>query len=336
MKTDFDTAWKEALEQFLPFFMMICFPAIYAKIDWEAGFEFMDKELQELFRDSPGGGRKYVDKLFKARLWGSNSDVLVLFHIEVQHHEDSTFTLRIYQYHYRLEEKHGLPVVTLAILADANPAWEPKKHEWELLGCHVRFDFPICKLLTLKERREELEKMNSPAAFVILADWASRETAKDIEERFKQRLGLTRQLLLAGYEPGYIGKLYGIMSYLLWLPPEQEKEYEQAVRQLESESNMPPIMKYEQRLIDKGREEGLSQGREEGRHEGREEGRHEGREGLRRSILMALEVRFGVEPAEWEAKLSTIREFAKLQEVLKAAMLAASLDEFKRISGLKI
>ena len=45
----------------------------------------------------------------------------------------------------------------------------PSHYEKELLGCRVAFDFPICKLLDLVARLDELERSQNPAALLVLA-----------------------------------------------------------------------------------------------------------------------------------------------------------------------
>ncbi len=42
---DYDGAWKEALERYLPGLVDLCFPNIGPHIAWQAGLEFLDKEL---------------------------------------------------------------------------------------------------------------------------------------------------------------------------------------------------------------------------------------------------------------------------------------------------
>ncbi|WPL19041.1 hypothetical protein Thiowin_04145 [Thiorhodovibrio winogradskyi] len=49
-KPDYDSPWKEALEQFFPEFLALLFPAIHAEIDWSKGVQFLDKEFQKEFR----------------------------------------------------------------------------------------------------------------------------------------------------------------------------------------------------------------------------------------------------------------------------------------------
>jgi hypothetical protein len=59
---DFDSPWKEALEQALPDFLALFFPGAYAGIDWSRGYRFRDKELQQVVRDAELG-RRYAGKL---------------------------------------------------------------------------------------------------------------------------------------------------------------------------------------------------------------------------------------------------------------------------------
>ena len=46
LASEFDTAWKEALEWFFEPFLAFFFPAAHNGIDWPRGYEFLDKELQ--------------------------------------------------------------------------------------------------------------------------------------------------------------------------------------------------------------------------------------------------------------------------------------------------
>ena len=64
--TDYDGAWKEALDLFLRPFLELCFPLVAAGIDWNAGVSFLDKELQEVVRDAELGKQR-VDKLVEVR-----------------------------------------------------------------------------------------------------------------------------------------------------------------------------------------------------------------------------------------------------------------------------
>jgi hypothetical protein len=59
---EYDSPWKEALEQYLPAFFALFFPRAHAEIDWSRPPVFRDKELQQVVRDA-ALGRRLVDKL---------------------------------------------------------------------------------------------------------------------------------------------------------------------------------------------------------------------------------------------------------------------------------
>ena len=68
------TFWKRVFQEFMIFF----FPVAAGQIDWEKGYEFLDKELQQVLRDADLG-RRYADKLVK--VWLDNGqETFVLVH----------------------------------------------------------------------------------------------------------------------------------------------------------------------------------------------------------------------------------------------------------------
>jgi hypothetical protein len=75
---DYDGAWKEALEIYLRQFLELCFPQVASDIDWAAGIEFLDKELEEVVRDAQLG-KQWVDKLIKDR-WRTKNRPLTTDH----------------------------------------------------------------------------------------------------------------------------------------------------------------------------------------------------------------------------------------------------------------
>ena len=63
-RNDYDSPWKEIIEQFFPAFVAFFLPVAYSEIDWNTPYEFLDKELQRAVRRSMIG-RRTVDKLVK-------------------------------------------------------------------------------------------------------------------------------------------------------------------------------------------------------------------------------------------------------------------------------
>ncbi|MBM9539253.1 hypothetical protein JWG43_19455, partial [Desulfobulbus alkaliphilus] len=78
--------------------MEFFFPKIAREIDWDKGYEFLDKELQSVVRDAEIG-RRHADKLVK--VWSLEGEAFnVMIHIEVQSDTDPAFAQRMYIYNY--------------------------------------------------------------------------------------------------------------------------------------------------------------------------------------------------------------------------------------------
>jgi spore cortex formation protein SpoVR/YcgB (stage V sporulation) len=65
-RSDYDSPWKEILEAYFRDFMQFFFPQIETEIAWERGYEFLDKELQQVVREnlSELGSRSGSQTLF--------------------------------------------------------------------------------------------------------------------------------------------------------------------------------------------------------------------------------------------------------------------------------
>ncbi|MFC1707932.1 cytosolic protein, partial [Planctomycetota bacterium] len=165
--TTYDSPWKEALERYLPDFMALLFPAIHRDIDWSEGFEFLDKELQQVVRDAQLGTR-LADKLIKLKR-RTGEETWVLLHVEVQGQMDPELPLRMYVYNYRIFDRYRRPVVSLAVLGDERCGWRPSSFGYGLWGCRVHLDFPVCKILDWETHWAELERSANPFAVILMA-----------------------------------------------------------------------------------------------------------------------------------------------------------------------
>jgi len=92
--TDYDSPWKEMLENYFPAFMAFFFPAAYRDIDWDRGYESLDKELQQIVRDAELG-KRLADKLMK--VWRlSGEEQMVMIHTEIQGEQEEPFPKRMF------------------------------------------------------------------------------------------------------------------------------------------------------------------------------------------------------------------------------------------------
>ncbi|TAF95127.1 MAG: hypothetical protein EAZ32_10480 [Cytophagia bacterium] len=81
--------------------------------DFSRPFEFLDKELEQLFPANPDDfSPKYVDKLVKV-FTREGQEKWVLVHIEVQGSKDGNFEHRMFQYFYRIYDKFQRPTYGL-------------------------------------------------------------------------------------------------------------------------------------------------------------------------------------------------------------------------------
>ena len=118
--SDFDSAWKEAIDAFFQHFMAFFFPQAHREIDWSRAPVMLDKELQQITRGSERGLR-VVDKL--VQVWRTNGqNEWVLIHIEIQSQQEADFGQRMFVYYCRLFGDYNRKVASFAILGDDRPA----------------------------------------------------------------------------------------------------------------------------------------------------------------------------------------------------------------------
>lgn len=174
MIDDYDTPWKEAIENHLPEFMEFFFPEAYAAIDWSRGYRFLEQELHQVVRDAEVG-RGHLDKLVEVWL-REGGEGLAYIHVEVQAGRERLFVERVFIYHYRIFDRFRKPVATLVVLADTSPSWRPSNYGYEMLGCRMRLDFPVAKILDREKDLETLLTMENSFALVTVAHFLTRRT----------------------------------------------------------------------------------------------------------------------------------------------------------------
>ena len=303
---EFDSPWKEIIEQYFAEFMLFFFPVAYVDIDWARGVEFLDKELQQVVRDAELG-RRYADKL--AKVWRkSGQEEWVLAHLEVQGQPERAFDRRMYSYNYRLFDRYDRPVASFAVINDEASNWQPGQFAYELWGCTVSFTFPVVRLLDYRVRWQELEHDDNPFATVVMAHLKALETQHDAEQRSFWKFYLIRRLYERGYARQAVLNLFHFVDWLLRLPHELELRLKLQIEAMEAEKQMRYITSIE-RLA-----------REEGREEGREEA-------AALLLLRLLEHRFGATPESVIVRIQKLT-FTQAEALMDQALTAVTLTEF--------
>jgi len=302
----FDEAWKKVIERFFPQLLQFFVPELYFDVDFKKKVTFLDKEMEQLSKRSMKGA-KYVDKLAKVYLKDGNEQ-WILVQIEVQGYPDEEFSLRMFRYFYRIFDRHGKRIVSMAILTGSEKGTGEGIFELKAYGSGVDFRYLPFRLTDYD--RDDLENNPNPIAIVVLAS-QEKERAKQKGEMFNAKRYLIRKLYERGYGRDEIIGLFEFIDWVLQLSDEEEDIVLEEVKQLEEVKKMPYVTSAE-RI---GRRKGLQQGfLEEGR-------------GM---ILEALDERFGEVSSFVSIAVNQIEDRNLLRYLLRRAIRCASLEEFEQ------
>lgn len=132
-----DSLWKGIIEDLLPDFLAFFYPNL--DFNLEQGYDFLDKELEELFPLMEAEHkRRRVDKLIKI-FDRTGTERWLLIHVEVQGYGDQDLPYRMFQYFYRILDRYKIPVTTLVILTDSSPRYNPSEYTYFCAGFEVAF-----------------------------------------------------------------------------------------------------------------------------------------------------------------------------------------------------
>jgi hypothetical protein len=314
VQTDYDTPWKEGLEQYLPQLLEFAFPDLHTLIDWSRGYESLDKELQQVLRDAELG-KRIADKLF--RVWlQDGEEAWVLIHVEVQSQEESGFAERMYVYNYRCFDRYRKPVISLAVLGDERASWRPSSYGYAYDGFELSLKFPIVKLVDYEAQWEVLEQSTNPFAVMVMAHLKTKATTGKPQERKQWKWSLIRRLFEWGYNREQVVPLFQFIDWMMALPVELQRELRQELKRYQEESQMPLISRME--LMAK--EEGIEQGRQEGLLRN-----------ARESVIEILQARFQVAPPAIVEAVNSISDVARLKQLLRQAIAVASVEDFQQL-----
>ncbi|NUO78615.1 cytosolic protein [candidate division KSB1 bacterium] len=309
---EYDSAWKEIIEELFEDFMLFFFPEIHTDIDWSKGYAFLDKELQKIIKSSETG-RRHADKLAKVYL-RDGSEKWLLIHVEVQGYEQAEFPERMFVYNYRLFDKFKREVASLALLTDENPNYRVSEYQRSRWGCEVIFRYPIVKLIDYRERWNELEVSSNPFAIAVMAYLKALEARGNDHEKYTwkkhflvelYRRGLTREKILA---------LYKFIDWIITVPEELENEIFEEVKAIE-EATMPHITTAERIGIKKGKQEGIA----------------ESIATVHKVVGTVIELKFGEAGQGLSERTKKLRSLEVLQQLTERLKRASNMNEAEKI-----
>ena len=308
------------LEKLFKEFLQFFFPKIHRDVDFSKGYQFLDKEFQQISRKA-NKGKKIVDKLVKVYL-KNGKEKWLLIHIEIQGQKDVSFAERMFTYYYRIFDKYKRDVVSLALLTDTNRLYRPQEYtrefkDWEF---SLRFKFPLVKIIDYINYEFEKEYEKNVFAIVAHAFLKTMETEGDDSKRFRWKRQFVLRLYDLGLAQETIYNLYQFIEWIMALPEPLEEKLLTELVKIEEKENMRYVT-YAER---KGRKEGLQEGIQKGIREGK-------REGLQKAIESVLEVKFGAVESDILSALPKIKSVEKLESLLHQAKLTKSQEDFKEL-----
>ena len=255
------SAFEEAFSDLLRFF----FKQADIIFDIAKGFEFMDKELSELFPElEKNGGSRFVDMLVKTHL-KNGSEEWMLVHLEIQDKNDRHFTKRMFQYFYRIYDRYDVPITALAVFTGNRIPNKANYFNHNFLGTKITYEYNSYHILEHTE--EQLLAMDNPFALIVLAAQKALLINKIPEEELgRQRLLIARTMIQSKkYDTEQIHRfLFFLKTFVYIQNPEINFNFD---KEVESLTKNPSAMGIIETIKMITREEGVEEGIEKGREQ---------------------------------------------------------------------
>ncbi len=261
--TDYDSAWKDVIEELFEPFMEFFFPEAHRDIDFSKGVEILDSELRDI-KPYSNVGKRYADELIKVYLKdGSTAYICVFIHIEVQGAKEKkgVFPERTYVYNYRAYDRNiekEAKVISVAILTDEDENYRPDEYLVSQWGFELRMKIPMVKIIDFKnkkELRDKLESSDNPMTMVVNAQLKSYELKKaGNKKKSTIKWELIRQCYERGYKKKRIDALLKFIDWLIRIPDDLNKQLTKKISKLEEEYKMPYVTSWEKIAKKEGEE----------------------------------------------------------------------------------
>jgi hypothetical protein len=252
------SAFEESFEDLLRFF----FHDADNVFDMERGFEFMDKELAELFPElHKKGGNRIADMLVKIHA-KDGSEKWMLIHIEIQSQPDPSFSKRMFQYFYRIYDRYEMPISAVAVFTGGKKPPADLAFCYHCLGTSIHYEYNSHHILDYKE--EQLLSMKNLFALIVLAAQKTLLLGKIPEQELgEQRLTIARTLIKSNrYDNERIKHFLFFLKRFIYIENNEiNNNFDKQISLLTENQKAMGIMETIYMLT---REEGVEEGMEKG------------------------------------------------------------------------
>jgi predicted transposase YdaD len=273
MQRRYDPFWKGVLEEVFDDLLRFVFPHADKELDLEKGFEYLDKELGELYPEPEHPGQvRFVDKLAKVFM-RDGSERWVLIHVEVQGHRDTEFARRMFTYYYRIMDRFETRVTAIAIFSGADGKRMPNQFEDIFLGTSLTYRYNTLCITDYADKALELSE--NPFALVMLVAKKILLKGEDLDALLlKEKLHLVRLLMKKGLftKPKIAAIFTFLNNYICFEKSETSRIFREQVDIITGKKNTMGILEQVAQVrAAEAKEEGILEGIEKGREEGRAE-----------------------------------------------------------------
>lgn len=211
-----DELLKGAFEENFSDFLRFLYPQADDIFDLSKGIEFMDKELLAIIPDRERKkGKRIADLLAKVYL-KDGTEKHIMLNTEIEGGSDVEFAERIYQYNYRIWDRYGISVATIAVYTGSRHQSRPCEYSRQILDTSLHFKYRTYHIFDHSE--EELLMMDNIFAFLVVACQKALFEGKVAEEELgEDRLTIAKTLLQHKYDHDRILKFLVFLKNFLYI-----------------------------------------------------------------------------------------------------------------------
>jgi len=257
-----DILWKGIIEDLFADFLRFFYSNADSLFDIDRGFEFLDKELGQLYPGVDIQHSKFVDKLVKVYK-KDGAEEWLLIHIEVQGYHDKLFTRRMFTYFYRILDRFNKEVASIAIFTDNDQNYQPDRYEYNSLDT-----FNIFRFKTYKIKGQDIAALEkSDNAFSIVVQTvliALQKPDARPEDLLNLSVDLARRMFRKGFSKMKINCLLDFLKSYVYLDDKKMfLKFEIELDTLNNKINTMGIRELVTQLIEeRGIEIGMEKGQE--------------------------------------------------------------------------
>ena len=246
-----DILWKVVMEEVFDDLLRFVVPDADQVYNLERGFEFLDKELAEMYPEPEKEAcTRFADKLVKV-FNREGQEEWVLMHIEIQGEtkkkDRPLFANRMLRYFIRIWDRYQKPVSAVAIFTGPDGKKMPVRFEYAYRNTRLLYEYDTLSILDYTD--EELDKSDNPFAQVVLAAKTSLLEKKIPEvELLGLKILIASKLFKRGFNQRKIRAIFTFLeSYVLFGDSEMNRNFRERIRS-QDKNNIMGIDEYVRRV----------------------------------------------------------------------------------------